>query len=130
MYDVQTNSVKNRLYITLGDKDYIDIPVYVDQIESACRYLAPGFTCVAVVNKEGLIRQKDQDLLFNTADLVYAYGARKIVYVRETHHNSELFQRSLMNFKIAATVENATNIQEAEELLDERTSGRLQFHSN
>lgn len=130
MYDIQTNPIKNRLYITLGDKDYIDIPVYVNQIESACKYLAPGFTCVAVLNKKGLIRQKDEDLLFNTADLVYAYGAHKIVYVRKTNHNSELFQRRLMNFQIAATVENATNIQEAEEILDERTPGRLQFHPN
>ena len=128
MYDVQTNPVKNRLYITLGDKDYIDIPVYVNQIESACRYLAPGFTCVAVLTKKGLIRQKDQDLLFNTADLIYAYGARKIVYVSKPNHNSELFQRSLMNFQLAATVENVTNIQEADEILDERTPGRLHFH--
>ena len=130
MYDIQTNPIKNRLYITLGDKDYIDVPMYVNQIESACRYLAPGFSCVAVLNKKGLIRQKDEDLLFNTADLVYAYGARKIVYVRETHPNSELFQRSLMNFQIAATVENVTNIREAEEILDEKTPGRLQFHPN
>ena len=128
MYDVQTNPVKNRLYITLGDKDTIDIPVYVDQIESACRYLAPGFTCVAVLNKKGLIRQKDQDLMFNTADLVYAYGARKIVYVRNPDHNSELFQRGLMNCRIVAAVENASNIQEAEEILDQRSHGRLQLH--
>lgn len=128
MYDVQTNPVKNRLYITLGDKDHIDIPVYVNQIESACRYLAPGFTCVAVLTKKGLIRQKDQDLLFNTADLIYAYGARKIVYVSKPNHNSELFQRSLMNFQLAATVENVTNIQEADKILDERTPGRLLFH--
>ncbi len=130
MYDIQTNPIKNRLYITLGDKDYIDIPVYVNQIESACRYLAPGFTCVAVVNKKGLIRQSDEDLLFNTTDLIYAYGARKIVYVIKNNRNSSLFQRSPMNFQIAATVENATNIQEAEEILDERTPGRLQFHPN
>ncbi len=128
MYDVQTNPVKNRLYIILGDKDCIDIPVYVEQIETACRYLAPGFTCVAVLTKKGLIRQKDQDLLFNTADLVYAYGARKIVYVSKSNHNSELFQQSLMNFQLAATVENVSNIQEADKILDERTPGRLQFH--
>ncbi|RZB37623.1 MAG: hypothetical protein SRB2_00725 [Desulfobacteraceae bacterium Eth-SRB2] len=128
MYDVQTNPVKNRLYITLGDKDYIDLPVYVGQIESACRYLAPGFTCVAVLDKEGLIRQKEEDLLFNTVDLVYAYGARKIVYVSKPNHNPELFQRSLMNFQFAATVENVTNIQEADEILDQRTLGRLQLH--
>jgi hypothetical protein len=128
MYDVRTNPVKNRLYITFGDKDYIDLPMYVDQIESACRYLAPGFTCVAVLDKEGLIRQKEEDLLFNTVDLVYAYGARKIVYVSKPNHNSELFQRSLTNFQFAATVGNVTNIQEADEILDERIPGRLQFH--
>lgn len=128
MYDVQTNPVKNRLYITLGDKDNIDIPAYVDQIETACRYLAPGFTCVTVLTKKGLIRQKDQDLLFHTADLLYAYGARKIVYVSKPNHNSELFQQSLMNFQLAATVENVSNIQEADEILDERTPGRLQIH--
>jgi hypothetical protein len=128
MYDVQTNPVKNRLYITLGDKDYIDIPVYVDQIETACRYLAPGFTCVTVLTNKGRIRQKDQDLLFHTADLIYAYGARKIVYVSKPNHNPELFQQSLMNFQLAATVENVSNIQEADEILDERTPGRLQFH--
>jgi hypothetical protein len=128
MYDVRTNPVKNRLYITFGDKDYIDLPMYVDQIESACRYLAPGFTCVAVLDKEGLIRQKEEDLLFNTVDLVYAYCARKIVYVSKPNHNSELFQRSLTNFQFAATVGNVTNIQEADEILDERIPGRLQFH--
>jgi hypothetical protein len=128
MYEVQTNPVKNRLYITLGDKDYIDIPMYVDQIESACKYLAPGFTCVAILNKEGLIRQKDQDLLFNTADLVYAYGAHKIVYVRKSNHQPELFQRSLVNSQIPGSVENATDIQEADDILDEKTSGRLQLN--
>ena len=90
--------------------------MYVDQIESACKYLAPGFTCVAILNKEGLIRQKDQDLLFNTADLVYAYGAHKIVYVRKS------------NSQIPGSVENATDIQEADDILDEKTSGRLQLN--
>ena len=81
-----------------------------------------------LLNKEGLIRQKDEDLLFNTADLIYAYGARKIVYVIKNNRYSSLFQRSPMYFQVAATVENATNIQEAEEILDERRPGRLLFH--
>ena len=128
MYDVQTNPIKNRLYITLGDKDNIDIPEYIDEIETACRYLAPGFTCVTVLTKKELIRQEDQDLLFHTVDLVYAYGARKIVYVSKPNHNSELFQQSLINFQLAATMENVSNIQEADQILDERRLGRLQFH--
>jgi len=124
MYDVQINPIKNRLYITLGDGNYTDIAVYVNEIERACRYTAPGFTCVIGLNKKGLIRKRDKDVLFNTACLVYAYGASKIVYVRKNNDNLDLFQRSLMDFQIDLTVENAKNIQEAEDILNERKLGR------
>lgn len=124
MYDVQINPIKNRLYITLGDGIYTDIAVYVNEIESACKYMASGFTCVIGLNKKGLIRQSDKDLLFNTACLVYAYGASKIVYVRKNNDKSDLFQRSLMDFQTDFTVENAKNIQEAEDILNERKLGR------
>jgi hypothetical protein len=98
--------------------------VYVSEIESACRCMAPGFTCVIGLNKKGLIQQMDKDLLFNTACLVYAYGASKIVYVTKNNDNSDLFQRSLMNFQTDFTVENAKNIQEAEDILNERKLDR------
>ena len=124
MYDVQINPIKNRLYITLGDGIYTDIAVYVNEIESACRNMAPGFTCVIGLNKKGLIQQRDKGLLFNTACLVYAYGASKIVYVTKNNDNSDLFQRSLMNFQTDFTVENAKNIREAEDILNERKLGR------
>ena len=86
--------------------------------------MASGFTCVIGLNKKGLIRQSDKDLLFNTACLVYAYGASKIVYVRKNNDKSDLFQRSLMDFQTDFTVENAKNIQEAEDILNERKLGR------
>ncbi len=119
MLDVQINSIKNRLYITMGDLKSADIAAYVNKIESACRSLALGFTCLTVLNKKGLIRQREKDLLFNTVDLIYAYGVSKIVYVRENNNNSGFFQRSLRDFQADFTVDNAKNIQEAEDILDE-----------
>ncbi len=71
MHNVQINPINNRLYITLGDLKNVDITVCVRKIESACKYLSPGFTCLTVLNKKGLVRQSDEDLLFNTTDLVY-----------------------------------------------------------
>ena len=79
MLDVKINSIKNRLYITMGDLKSADIAAYVNKIESACSNLAPGFTCLTVLNKKGLLRQREKDLLFNTVDLIYTYGASKIV---------------------------------------------------
>ncbi len=124
MLDVQINSIKNRLYITMGDLKSADIATYVKKFESACRSLAPGFTCLTVLNKKGLIRQREKNLLFNTVDLIYAYGVSKIVYVRENNNNSGFFQQSLRDFQADFTVDNAKNIQEAEDILDEKKSGK------
>ena len=119
MLDVQINSIKNRLYITMGDLKSADIAAYVNKIESACRSLASCFTCLTVLNKKGLIRQREKDLLFITMGLIYAYGASKIVCVRENNDNSGFFQRNLKDFQTDFTMENAKNIQEAEDILDE-----------
>ena len=51
--------------------------------------------------------------------LIYAYGASKIVCVRENNDNSGFFQRNLKDFQTDFTMENAKNIQEAEDILDE-----------
>ena len=108
----------------MGDFKSADTAAYVNEIESACRNLAPGFTCLTVLNKKGSVRQREKGLLFNTVDLIYAYGASKIVYVIENNNNSGFFQESLRGFQTDSTVENEKNIQEAEVILDESKSGK------
>ncbi len=120
MHNVQIDPLKNRLYITLRDSNYADIKKCVDEIENACKYLAAGFTCLTVLDINRLVRQSDKDLLFNTADLVYAYGASKIVHVRDNNDATVFLQPSLMNFQTYFPVENAKNIQEAEDILDQK----------
>jgi len=118
MPEVQINLLKNRLYITLNDWDQGDMPVYVQKIESACRALVPGFTCVAVLRKNGLLRQIDKDLLFNTTDLISAYGVSKVAYVRNNQAEENENPSININQHSYVPVHCASNVNEAEALLD------------
>lgn len=122
MHDVQINLLKNRLYITLRDSNYSDMKKYVNEIESAIMSLVPGFTCLTVLNKEGLVNQSEKDLTFNTMDLVYAYGTGKIAHVRKNNDPLGFFQQSLMGFQSYFQVVKTNNIQEAEDILDGKNS--------
>lgn len=118
MPEVQIDLLKNRLYITLEDWDQGDMPVYVRKIESACKALVPGFTCVAVLRKNGLIRQIDKDLLFNTTDLISAYGVSKVAYVRQNHAEENELPSISINLHSYVPVHCAPNVNEAEAILD------------
>ena len=120
MHHVQINPLKNRMYIILKDGNTSDIRGYVNTIENACEDLPNNFSCVVVLDKKGIVRQSDIDLLFNTMDLIYAYGADRIILVRKNNGNSDFFQPNPLNFNTCFTVENAMNIQEAENILDQR----------
>jgi hypothetical protein len=118
MHHVHINPIKNRMYIILKDGNTNDLTEYVNTIENACGDLANNFTCVAVLDKTGNVRQNDLDLLFNTVDLIYAYGAGRIVLVGKNNANSDFLRQNLFNLETCFTVENARDIQEAEDKLD------------
>ena len=122
MHDVHINPIKNRMYITLKGGIKNDLKEYVDKIENACEDLPFNFSCVVVLDKKGIVRQSDIDLLFNTMDLIYAYGAGRIIFVRKNNDSSNFFPSDLYHFKTCFTVENAMDIQEAEAILDQRQS--------
>jgi len=108
----------------LGDLNNYDIAACVNEIESACRYLVSGFTCLKVLNQEGLVRLSDEDLLFNITNLVFDYGASKIAHVRKNNDISGSVKKSLMNLQTYFPVENLKNIQEAEFILDREKSDK------
>jgi hypothetical protein len=120
MHHVHINPIKNRMYIILKDGNPNDRTQYVNTIEDACGDLAYNFSCVAVLDKTGSVRQNDLDLLFNTVDLIYAYGAGRIVLVGKNNSDPDFFQQKLFNLKACFMVENAKNIQEAEDKLDQK----------
>ena len=120
MHHVHINPIKNRMYIILKDGNTSDITAYVNKIENACGDLPYNFSCVVVLDKKGIVRQSDIDLLFNTMDLIYAYGAGRIILVRKNNDDSDFFPPNLLNFKTCFTVENAMDIEEADNILDYR----------
>ena len=120
MNHVHINPIKNRMYIILKDGDTSNIRAYVNTIENACGDLPYNFSCVVVLDQKGIVRQSDIDLLFNTMDLIYAYGAGRIIVVRKNNNDSDFFPPNLLNFKTCFTVENAMDIEEADNILDYR----------
>jgi predicted transglutaminase-like protease len=108
------------MYIILKDGNTSDVKSYVNRIENACGDLPYNFSCVVVLDKKSIVRQSDIDLFFNTVDLIYAYGADRIILVKNNNNDFDFFQTNLLNFKTCFTVENAMDIQEAEYLLDQR----------
>jgi hypothetical protein len=120
MHHIRINPIKNRMYVILKDGNTNDITEYVNTIENACGDLAYNFSCVAVLDKKGIVRQSDIDLLFNTVDLIYAYGAGRIVLVGKNNAAPDFFHKNLLNLKTCFTVENAKDIREAEDKLDQK----------
>lgn len=118
MPDVKVNASKNRLYITLEEWDPTHMVGYVQNIESACRVLSSGFSCLMVLRKNGLIHQKDKDLLFSTTDLISAYGAGKIVYVKKPNDTTSSSWLSQFYIQPFIPVEIASNMEEAEAILN------------
>lgn len=118
MHDVQINPIKNRLYITLEDLDYTNIETYVSKIEKACKRLTPGFTCLTVLKRKGMVRQNENDLLFNTTDLVYAYGASKIAHVKNNNDKLGIHPPSITGLQSYYPVIKAKSTREAEAILD------------
>ncbi|MBC8431961.1 MAG: hypothetical protein H8D96_08570 [Desulfobacterales bacterium] len=121
MPNIKISGLKNRLYITLRDWEQADMCAYVQKIESACKALASGFTCLLIMQKNGLIRQKDKDLLFNTTDLISAYGAGKVAHVVKTKENSKRYWLNPLYIKTFIPIEHALSTKEAEEILDGKT---------
>ena len=115
---VRSNPIKNRLYITLRGRDKADMVDYVQKIESACKALAPSFTCLLVLQTTGMIRQKDKDLIFKTTDLISAYGAGRVAYVGETKKNPQSYWFNPVFFQTFIPIEHARSIKEAEAILD------------
>jgi hypothetical protein len=128
MHHVHINPIKNRMFIILKDGNTSDITAYVNAIENACGDLAYNFSCVVVLDKKGIVRQSEIDLLFNTMDLIYAYGADRIILVRNNNGDSHFFHPNLLNFKTCFTVENAMDIKEAENILDQRHHAVIYAH--
>ncbi len=118
MHEVKADFIKNRLYIIFSESDRTEMKAYVDKIEQVCKKLFPGFTCITVFPRNEDPKQKELDLVFNTEDLIYAYGAVKIVRVTKSSRLLARFRKIWLNKQSNIEVEDVTTVQEAEKILD------------
>ena len=121
MHEIKADFIKNRLYIIFRESDKAEMNAYVDKIEQVCKKLLPGFTCIAVFPRNEDPKQTELDLLFDTEDLIYAYGAMKIVRVKKSSRTLARFRKSWLKIQSDIEVEDATTVQEAENILDRLT---------
>lgn len=122
MPEIKIDVQKNRLYLTLTAWKRADMPAYVRKIESACRKLDPGFTCLTVFRKKGKLSRKDNDLFFNTTGLISAYGASKVVIIyKDTGGGKNSLAEIPRGYKTFIPVQRALNKKQAENILDGET---------
>jgi len=118
MHEIDIDQRKNRLYLIMNSSDRVEIKSCVEKIEEACKILVPGFTCIVAFPKNGTLKQRDEDLLFHIEDLIYAYGAKKVVRVRRNGSAIDRFHTPMFYIQPTYFAENAATIEEAEEILD------------
>ena len=119
MPEIKINPWKNRLYITFREWNQADMPNYVDRVEGACNELIPGFSCLTVVLNRRGVRAKDRNLLFNTTELISAYGASFAVWVYKNAYRSRLNGNPARQIRIPVAI--APDIKSAESILDSQT---------
>jgi hypothetical protein len=117
MYKIKSDSHRNLLYVFLNNSEETNLPKFVTEIEKSCNELITGFVCILVLPKDPFLINKDKNFICNTGNLIYAYGARKIVRVMESGNEADLLKA--VEFKLAGEhhVENANSITEAEEMI-------------
>ena len=95
------------------------MPNYVERIENACNELIPSFSCLTVVHNRRGIRPRDRDMLFNTTELISAYGAGFAVWVLKNACRSQINANPARQTQIPVAM--APDIQSAESILDRQT---------
>ena len=117
MCKIRTDIHKNLLYVFLNSSEETNIPEFVTNIEHICYKLVPGFSCILVLPKDTSSIIKDKNFICNTGNLIYAYGAGKIVSVVDNGNISESSKAVKIDFAAGIKFENAYSIKEAERIL-------------
>lgn len=118
MYEIVIDQKNNRLYLSMNFGEDVEIKTCVEKIEAACRSLVPGFSCIVSFLRSDAIKQVHGDLLFHLEDLIYAYGAKKIVRVRKKGTMIDRISGTSLFLHPQHFTESATTIKEAERILD------------
>lgn len=120
MYDVKTDTVKNRIIITIGHLDgEAEMQALARDVTETCGKLEKGFTCITDLRKYEIQDDVFEPYVKQTQEAMIAAGLSKVVrVVRETGLLGH-FQFDNASMDVGYHAENVTSMEAAEKILEE-----------
>lgn len=119
MNRIRADIRKNRIYICLEQGTRDDVKNIVMEIETECRKLQRGFSCLTDIRNYTPVAESDEDLLIQAQIILWQAGMTKVV--RVVSRSSERGQMQLEKASRLSAGYSASavdSLEEAEELLD------------
>ncbi len=118
MYQIRTDSRKNRLYLTFEDPNRQEIRKALHEIEKLCLTLHPNFTCLTDLRKCKSITEESKDLFEKKQNRMWGLGVGKTVRVIPGTDAGLILLNFLRSITTQCLTDYVTSIQEAETILD------------
>jgi hypothetical protein len=118
MYQVRTDSRKNRLYLTFAEPNRQDLRKALKEVEKLCLTLQANFTCLTDLRNCTPITEENKDLFEKKQNRMWGLGVGKTVRVIADSELGMTLARSLRSISVQYATDYVTSIQEAENILD------------
>ncbi len=118
MYDIKTDTEKNRIIITIGKlEDEAEIKALAQSVTSACRKLKKGFTCITDLRKYEVMDDQFEKYVQETQAAMIQAGLSEVVRVRREMGLLGHFQFDNASSTVGYHAQNVTTMEEAEKIL-------------
>ncbi len=122
MYDIKTDTEKNRITITIGKvESESEIQEIARSVQSACRRLKKGFTCITDLRRYELQDDQFEIYVKETQAVMVQAGLSRVVRVRRETGLLGHFQFDNASSEVGYHAQNVTTLEEAERILDAET---------
>ncbi len=119
MYQVRIDPEKNRLYLTLSEVYRQEAKELYERLESECKQLKPGFTCITDLRRQKKPIGRVDQLIYSIQKLLANSGMRKVVrIVTPGAEEIELQFENISTLKVGYSAYTTTSMKIAEEILD------------
>ena len=120
MYDIKTDTKKNRIIITIGKmENETEIKALAQSVKTACEKLKKGFTCITDLRKYDVMDDKFETYVQETQAAMVQAGLSEVVRVRREMGLLGHFQFDNASSAVGYHAQNVTTMEEAEKILDE-----------
>jgi hypothetical protein len=118
MYQVRTDSRKNRLYLTFAEPNRQDLRKALKEIEKLCLTLQANFTCLTDLRNCMPISEENKDLFEKKQNRMWGLGVGKTVRVIADSDLGMTLAQSLCSIPVLYPTDYVTSLQVAENILD------------